>query len=181
MNSVPQNHEIEMHNIPQVDDHNDGAEISSMIAEPAISDAFSLMDELSLKHKNLRCHLTIIKWVGVVILATAFTVPGVILLVQQDSSHQSFDEGIQPELNKTACVYVKQFYLQDQIYATVCNQNGYVFVDIRQFINGTATIIGVDLNLRQWLTLKQHTRTIDVAIAEARTYWRELKLYEGKS
>jgi len=118
--------------------------------------------------------------VGVVILATFCADPEFIILSHWDCALLTGDHGVKPDLNKTACVYVKQFYLQQQLYATVCNQDGYVFVDIRQFVNGTATIIGADLSLLQWLTLKQLSSSIDVAISEARTYWTKLKLYRGK-
>lgn len=163
----------------QEEESQDGA-TTNMIREPAASELSSLADEMMLKDKNLRCHLTIIKWVGVVILATICAVPGFIILSHRDCALHVPDHGVKPNLNKTACVYVKQFYLQQRLYATVCNQDGYVFVDIRQFVNGTATIIGVDLSLLQWLTLKQLSPSIDIAISEARTYWKKLKLYQGK-
>lgn len=151
----------------------------SMIAEPTTSLAFSLEEELSARNKNFRCHLTIIKWIGVLILASTCAIPGLVILSHGECSLPVVDNGSKPDLNKTACVYVKQFYLQERLYATVCNQDGYVFVDIRQFVNGSATILGVDLNHLQWLTLRQHINAIDNAISEARTYWRNLKLYKG--
>lgn len=156
-------------------EENDG--VSSLMCEPSTSEDFNIGDELSVSGKNIRCHLTIIKWIGVLILATTCTVPILVILLQQDCSLPVSDAGVKPNLNKTECVYVKQFYLQDRLYATVCNQDGYVFVDIRHFVNGTATIIGVDLSLLQWLTLKQLTPSIDTAVSEARTYWKKLKLY----
>ena len=152
----------------------------SMIAEPATSEMFSLAEDLTFRDTNLRCHLTIIKWIGVVILATICAVPPLVILSHSDCSLPVSDNGVRPNLNKTECVYVKQFYLQESLYATVCNQNGYIFVDIRQFVNRSATIVGVDLSLLQWLTLKQLSPSIDTAVSEARTYWKKLNLYEQK-
>ncbi len=48
--------------------------------------------------------------------------------------------------------------------------SGEVIIDIRRFLNGTATIRGIPLNLKQWLTLKRITSTVDTAINEAMTY-----------
>lgn len=159
-------------------EHNDGT--MSMICEPNTSEVFTLAEELAFKDKNIRCHFTIIKWIGVLVLITTCAVPGVVILSQRDCSLPVSDGGVKPNLNKTECLYVKQFYLQESLYATVCNQAGYVFLDIRKFVNGTATIIGVDLSLLQWLSLKQLSSSIDIAVTEARTYWKELKLYKGK-
>ncbi len=77
--------------------------------------------------------------------------------------------------HQSACVFVKQYHLGGSTYATVCNRNGDVVVDIRRIVNGTASIIGIPLELRQWLTLKGSSKRIDEAISEARTYWNSLQ------
>jgi hypothetical protein len=167
------------HDVSSNEEQTDG-NLSSVMYEPAMTAAFTLADDLEFRGKNMRCHLTIIKWIGILILATTCTIPGFVILTHTECSFPASDDpGMKPDLNRTACVFVKQFYLQDRLYATVCNQNGYVFVDLRQFINGSATIIGVDLAQIQWLSLKQQMAGIDTAITEARTYWKNLKLYEG--
>ena len=45
---------------------------------------------------------------------------------------------------------MKQFDLKDHIILSVCNEDGEIILDIRMFINQTATIRGIPLNLRQW-------------------------------
>ena len=100
----------------------------------------------------MEINLTIIKWIGVVILATICTIPRLVILSHSNCSLPVSDNGVRPNLNKTECVQVKKFYLQESLYATVCNQNGYVIVDIRQLVKRSATIVGVDLSLLQWLT-----------------------------
>lgn len=172
-----------MHRQLQEDHPNDQSDgtTMSMICEPATSEVCSFAEELTLADKNLKCHFTIIKWIGVLILATICAVPGFVILSHSVSSLPVSDNDVRSNLNKTTCVYAKQFYLQESLYATVCNQNGYVFVDIRQFVNRSATIIGVDLSLLQWLTLKQLSSSIDTAVDEARTYWKDLKQYKGAS
>lgn len=126
----------------------------------------------------MKCHLTIIKWIGVLILATTCAIPGFVLLTEQNRLPLENQHSPNQDLNQTACVYVEKFYLRGNQYMTVCNQQGYVETDIRKFINGSATIIGVNLNLQQWNTLKQYSGSIDTAITEARTYWNTLKRFQ---
>lgn len=125
--------------------------------------------------KNIKCHLNIIKWVGVLLILSSCTVPGIVLISTTHCPKSPIDYEVKPDLNQTACVYVKQYHLRHNTYATVCNLNGYVFVDLRRYLNGTATAIGIQLELSQWITLKQMTRSIDQGINEARTYWNNLK------
>lgn len=122
--------------------------------------------------KHLKSRLTVFKWVGVILISLACTVPGIVFL----SSNNIPDYGIVlGDMNQTVCSYIKQYNLGDLTYLTVCNRNGEVFLDTRRFINGTGTIIGIQLNLRQWLRLKQVFPLIDTAISEARTYWNDMK------
>lgn len=137
-----------------------------------------LEKDLSFRSKDMNCHLTIIKWIGVVMLATTCAVPGFVLLSGQVCLPLKTQDTLDPELNQTACIYAKQFYLRDNLYATVCNQRGYVITDIRKFINDSATIIGVSLNEQQWAALKHLSGSIDTAISEARSYWNNLKSYK---
>lgn len=153
-----------------------------MSEEHHTSEMIEIENGISVFAKNIRCHLTIIKWTGVVILAVLCSIPTLVLTLQSSSdcvtSITDVNATVQPNLNQTACVYVKQFHLQNQLFTTVCNLDGHVFVDVRRFVNGTATIKGVDLTLNQWLILKQHTSSIDEAITEARTYWKKLRTYQ---
>ncbi len=120
-------------------------------------------------------YIAIAKWIGAsVIIVVALS--GIILSSLAAAREHPMDYEVKiDDENRTACVFVKRYDLRDGIYLTVCNLGGEVIIDIRRFLNGTATIRGIPLNLKQWLTLKQITSTVDTAINEARTYWKELK------
>lgn len=126
----------------------------------------------------LKRHLKLIKLVGVLFLiSVSSVVPGIIILndVKENQTDIS-DFKIDVQQNETACVFIKQYDIYQDTYVTVCNKYGVVLLDIRRFINNTATIIGIQLSERQWLRLKQVSPTIDRAISEARTYWKDLKI-----
>lgn len=97
-----------MADIQQENDRSDRQDFSSMMGEPDLSRAFDLEDELSITVRNMRCHLSVIKWVGVLILVATCAVP-------------------RPVMNQSTCIYVKQFLLQNNVHATLCYQGGYVF------------------------------------------------------
>ena len=123
-----------MQSVPTVEklnNQNDGTTMS-MICELATSDVLSFAEELASTDKKLRCHLAIIKWFGVVIIVSFCAVPVFVILSHHACSLPVSDKGMRP--NTTEYLYTKQFYLQESLYATVCNQQGYVF-DIRQFDN----------------------------------------------
>ena len=44
--------------------------------------------------------------------------------------------------------YLKQFDLKDNVILSVCNRDGEIMLDIRLFLNQTATIHVIPLNLR---------------------------------
>lgn len=126
---------------------------------------------------NMKRHIRAIKWIAMTFMvAVGVSIPGIVLVSVSSHSQTLVDQA--EKLNHTACLYAKQYHLNENVYITVCNMNGDVLLDIRQFLNNTATIKGIQLNLRQWLTLKQMSRPIDVAIMEARTYWKHLKALE---
>jgi hypothetical protein len=125
---------------------------------------------------NMRCHLTVIKWIGAVLIFVTCMAP-LMVLVGISGSREKPDYEVKeiPSANQTGCVFVKQYRLGGTTYATVCNRNGELIVDIRKILNGTASIVGIPLELRQWLNLKRTTKLIDTAISEGRTYWNSLK------
>ena len=153
-------------------EQNDGT--MGMMCEAAISD---LDEQLSSRENALKNNLnTIKKNATVIICITIYATPGFVILSQREGLHCTpLSINGKLKLNASACLFNKQFRLLDNIYATVCNQDGYVSLDVRKFVNGTPTIIGVDLSLMQWLSLKQLTSIIDTAISEARTFWKKLK------
>lgn len=119
-------------------------------------------------------HMRGVKWIALTfIVALTVSIPGLVMI--SVSSPQTVTLKREENMNNTACVFVKRFHLTEKVYVTVCNLNGEMVLDIRKFVNNTATIKGLRLNLNQWGTLKQTMHSIDVAVNEARTYWKHLK------
>jgi len=162
-----------------------------MSEEQITSETLEMENGISVLDNNIRCRFTKTKCTGVLILTTIGAILALILMFQSNTvcvasntvcvasiSDNDFNNTIKSISNQTACVYVKQFHLQHQLYATVCNHDGNVFLDVKRFVNGAATINGVDLSFKQWLALKQQISHVDEAISEARTYWKYLRIYE---
>ena len=95
---------------------------------------------------SVKCHLTIIKWIGVFVILSTCAVP--VIIITSTSQCPSSDYDIKPDLNQTACTYVKQYSLRYNTFATVCNLNGQIWVDFRRYINGSASAIGIQLELK---------------------------------
>ena len=141
----------------------------------------ALIQECLEGENPLKGHFRTIKRIGVIVMVLICAVPGIVM-VSVSVTNRPPNNDINPiNLNHTACVYVKQYHLQGNVYGTLCNQNGLIFLDVRRFLNETASPIGIQLELHQWITLKQLTPLIDEAISEARTYWKTLKMYKGQT
>ncbi len=104
-------------------------------------------------------HSTVVKLLGI-----SFMLVTILLVILSINIYQSSLEV--RTLNLTSCGFAKQYSLGGNTHATACVQNGDAIVDIRKFLNGTATIIGISLDLRQWRTLKRLTSLIDIGIDE---------------
>ncbi|MES9880678.1 MAG: hypothetical protein ABW185_07335 [Sedimenticola sp.] len=136
------------------------------------------VEQADTKTAFLRQHINLVKIIGVIfILLSAFIIPSVVLMTTVCFPNNTYSSEIDVEANQTACMYVKQFALSRNMRVTVCNQGSEIIVDMRRFINGTSTIIGLPLQLRQWSKLKQLTPLIDRAIFEARTFWKDIDSY----
>ncbi|OOZ21251.1 hypothetical protein BOW31_12875 [Solemya velum gill symbiont] len=136
------------------------------------------LERHSLDVENIRCHLNVVKWIGVGLVLVTIVTPISIGLSTCRVNRPLDCEmkiDVEPNLNRTLCTYVKQYHLRGGTYVTVCNHSGEMILDVRRFVNGTATILGIPLTLRQWLILKQLTPEIDRAVGEARTYWKTLR------
>ncbi len=68
------------------------------------------------------------------------------------------------DTNATTCDYSERYYIGETTYLTVCDLNGYVILDIRKFINNSASIAGIPLSVNQWISLKRQIPPIDAAI-----------------
>ena len=113
--------------------------------------------------EEVKCHITIIKRTGVIgIILVSLSTPLYILASMEWSNNYPFDYVM--KVNETACSYVKQFDLKDNVILSVCNRDGEIMLDIRLFLNQTATIHGIPLNLRQWNVLQGVSNSVNRAI-----------------
>ena len=116
---------------------------------------------------ELKCHIKIIKWVGVMdIILVTFCIPVYVLACREWWNKDSLDYEV--KTNQTACSYLKQFDLNNNVILSVCHRDGEISVDIRLFLNQTATIRGIPLNLRQWNVLQRVSSSVNSAIEEAK-------------
>ena len=113
--------------------------------------------------EEVKCHIKIMKWTGVIgIILVSLSTPLYILA----SMEYPFDCVI--EVNQTACSYLKQFDRKDNVILLVCNRDGEITLDIRLFLNQTATICGIPLNLRQWNALQGVSNSVNRAIEKGK-------------
>ena len=113
--------------------------------------------------EEVKCHIKIMKWTGVLgIILVSLSTPLYILASMEWSNNYPFDYVM--EVNQTACSYLKQFDLKDNVILFVCNRDGEIMLDIRLFLNQTATIRGIPLNLRQWNVLQGVSNSVNRAI-----------------
>ena len=120
-----------------------------------------------LDQEELKCHIKIIKWVGFMgIILVTFCVPVYVLACIEWSDKDPSDYEV--KANQTACSYLNQFDLSNNVILSVCYRDGEISVDIRLFLNHTATIRGIPLNLRQWNVLQRVSSSVNSAIEEAK-------------
>ena len=117
--------------------------------------------------EEVKCHIKIMKWTGViVIILVSLSTPLFILASMEWSNNYPFDNVM--EVNHAACSYLKQFDLKDNVILSVCNRDGEIKLDIRLFLNQTATIRGIPLNLRQWNVLQGVSNSVNRAIEKGK-------------
>jgi hypothetical protein len=120
--------------------------------------------------ENVKRHLTAIKWIGIsFIIVITITVPVLSGILTMGRGEQRLDYAVHELNNATACNYSKIHDLGERVYLTVCSINGHIVLDIRRFVNNSATITGIPLNWEQWTTLKGHVHIVDDDIREAQT------------
>ena len=117
--------------------------------------------------EEVKCHIKIIKWTGVIgIILVSLSTPLYILASMEWSNNYPFYYVM--EVNLTACSYMKQFDLKDNVILSVCNRDGEIILDIRLFLKQTATIRGIPLNLRQWNVLQGVSNSVNRAIEKGK-------------
>ena len=117
--------------------------------------------------EEVKCHIKIIKWTVVIgIILVSLSTPLFILASMEWSNNYPFDYVM--EANPTACSYLKQFDLKDNVILSVCNRDGEIMLDIRLFLNQMATICGIPLNLRQWIVLQGVSNIVNRAIEKGK-------------
>ena len=113
-----------------------------------------LMDSRDQQNTILKKYLIQIKWIGVItIFLSTAVIPGIYFIHPTYTTQYYSPENLFID-NQTECVYIKKYHLQYDTYVHVCNLEGFIFLDLRKFINETATAIGIQLNLQQWQLLK---------------------------
>ena len=117
--------------------------------------------------KEGKCHIKIMKWTGVIgIILVSLSTPLYILASMEWSNNYPFDYVM--EVNQTACSYLKQFDLKDNVILSMCNRDREIMLDIRLFLNQMATIHGMPLNLRQWNVLQGVSNSVNRAIVKGK-------------
>ena len=108
------------------------------------------------------------KWLGIIgIILITLCAPVHVLASMEWSNNDPLEYEVKVEANQTACSYLKQFDLQDNVMLSVCHRDGEISIDIRLFLNKTATIRGIPLNLMQWNILQKVSSSVNRAIEEA--------------
>jgi len=74
------------------------------------------------------------------------------------------------QFNSSACILSDHFDLTDGVWLTVCRLDEVSIIDIRRFIGGEASILGIPLSLKQWESLKLTMDEIDVAVTSTKNY-----------
>jgi hypothetical protein len=121
----------------------------------------------------IKRHLAIVKVIGIILIVISVCGIPPLVLIGTMCHRQTprLDKGERLDTNRTSCVYVKQFVIGGNIRVTVCNSgSNFIVVDMRRFVNDTATIVGLWMDVQQWRRLKQITPYVDNAIRDARSY-----------
>lgn len=101
--------------------------------------------------KKTKFHITAVKWITLAILIDTGIVPGYVLLSHQPCGREANKT---PSLIGSACQFMKQLPIQENVYVTVCNQMSHSTIDIRKFIGRNATAVGIQLTEKQWIDLQ---------------------------
>ena len=118
---------------------------------------------------ELKCHIKIVKWIGVISLTFVTLCVSVFVLASMEwSNNDPMDYEVKVEANQTACSFLKQFDLKDNIILSVCHRDEEMSLDIHLFLNQMATIRGIPLNLRKWDVLQRVSSDENRAIEEAK-------------
>ena len=120
---------------------------------------------------QIKCHINIVKWLGIIgIILITLCAPVYVLASIGWSNNDLLDYEVKMEATQTACSYLKQFDLQDNVMLSVCHRDGEISIDIRLLLNKTATIRGIPLNLMQWNFLQRVSSCVNRAIEEAENW-----------
>ena len=114
-------------------------------------------------------HIKIVKWQGIIgIILITLCAPVYILASIDWLNNDPMDYEVKVQANQTECSYLKQFDLKANVILSVCHRDEEVSVDIHIFLNKTATIRGIPLNLIQWNLLQRVSSSVNRAIEEAK-------------
>ncbi len=109
---------------------------------------------LRMRSEIAKRRVAAVKWIGVsCILVITIAIPTTIWIrrLSTDRGDRLIDYVTEYDTNATACDYSERYYIGETTYLTVCELNGYVILDIRKFINDSASIAGIPLSVNQWV------------------------------
>jgi len=130
------------------------------IADVPLETLLTVTEDALERTSSGRTRYRAIKRIGVFLLFLLFCLTPSIGIGMEWSfmtrpSCERFDPSyIDPDPSQSICDNTTQFNLGQNLYLTVCHFDDENIVDLRKFINRTATIIGVQMNLIQWKTLQ---------------------------
>lgn len=108
------------------------------------------------------------KVTGVSVICFACLIPVIIFGFIDSTSLQAVCDTYSPSITtnvSAVCDYTIQYDLQDDIRLTVCKLETVFLIDIRKFVNDTATIKGIQLRSQQWIRLKRFIPYVDSTIS----------------
>ena len=76
--------------------------------------------------RKIKCHSTIIKRIGVLLVLITCVLSGVVLIDVSHCRSKVKHVDAKPNMNQTACVYIKQYSLRDSTFAKLCHMDGQV-------------------------------------------------------
>jgi len=109
------------------------------------------------RNKHVQCQFTFVKWIGLLALMVTGMVPGYVLLDRNPPI--SYAET--SNLLSVNCQHIQQFPLENNVYVTVCSVDKHTVIDIRKFVNGNASITGIQLQVSQWRNLESLYKKIN--------------------
>lgn len=112
----------------------------------------------SVIENRIKVHFNVIKGIGVVLMLYSTTIT-ILLGVNRETFLACVSEPNRPGCNK-----LSKTHLGKEVYVSSCTYAGRVKVDLRRFVNGRATGMGIVLDGQQWAELIHNSDSITKAL-----------------